>query len=305
MRWKLTRQRIYILPTRHGWAMAGALLVMLIGATNYNNALAFLLTFLLAGVALVSMLHTYRELAGLSVEVLPATPVFAGDMARFPVVVDNPSALPRRGLRLRSGQREDRTSVGVPLQPEQRQQVEYAMHAARRGWFAPQRLCIASRAPIGLFRAWSWVPCQSRCLVYPRPVGDQPLPAPASGDSEAGWQRAVGDEEFSGLKSYRPGDPPRRIHWRAAGRSDPPPVKQFDADAGPDLELRYQDVQVHELEARLAQLAAWVVAAADAGASFALDLPGQRIASDRGSAQRERCLRALALMPADDHVATH
>ena len=178
-----------------------------------------------------------------------------------------------------------------------REQVEVALHAPRRGWLAPTRIGIASRAPIGVFRAWSWVPCEARALVYPRPLGEQPLPAPIAAEHDAGWRRAVGDESFSGLKPYRPGDPPRRIHWRAAGRNDPPPVKQFDADAGPDLELRYGDVQVREPEARIAQLAAWVVAAADAGSSFALEIPGQRIEVDRGPAQAERCLRALALMP--------
>ena len=251
MPWQLTRKRVYILPTRHGWAMAGMLMVMLLGATNYNNALAFALTFLLVGIALVSMLHTYRELAGLVLRVLPATPVFAGDMARFPVVVDNPSDLSRRGLLLRSGRRDDTAAIGVALRPKQREQVELAVHAPRRGWLAPQRICIASRAPIGVFRAWSWVPCNARCLVFPRPMGEQPLPALGAVDSESGWQRSAGDEEFSGLKTYRPGDAPRRIHWRAAGRSDPPPVKQFDAGAGPNLELRYQDVAASEPEARI------------------------------------------------------
>ncbi len=57
--------RIYILPTRHGYAFVLALCAMLLGAINYSNGLAYALTFLLASLALVSMLHANRNLAGL------------------------------------------------------------------------------------------------------------------------------------------------------------------------------------------------------------------------------------------------
>ena len=81
---RLNRKRIYILPTRQGLAFATAIVVMLAGAMNYNNSLAYVLTFLLVSLALVSLLHTYRNLAGLRISARPAPPVFAGASARFP-----------------------------------------------------------------------------------------------------------------------------------------------------------------------------------------------------------------------------
>jgi len=39
---------------------------------------------------------------------------------------------------------------------------------------------------------------------------------------------SVGDsEEFASMRDYRPGDPPRRIHWRSAARVGRPVVKEY------------------------------------------------------------------------------
>ena len=43
------RQRVYIFLTRYGLIFGINLIVMLLGAVNYNNSLAYALTFLLAG----------------------------------------------------------------------------------------------------------------------------------------------------------------------------------------------------------------------------------------------------------------
>ena len=55
---ELNRKRIYILPTRRGLVFAVFLLAMLLGSINYALSLGFVLTFLLAGLGLVGMLHT-------------------------------------------------------------------------------------------------------------------------------------------------------------------------------------------------------------------------------------------------------
>ena len=43
------RNRIYIVPTRFGWGFALMCVVMLLGAMNYSNSMAFALAFLLIG----------------------------------------------------------------------------------------------------------------------------------------------------------------------------------------------------------------------------------------------------------------
>ena len=86
---ELNRRRIFILPTRHGLFFAVVLFIMLLGAINYNNSLAYMLTFLLVSVAIVSMLHTYKNMAGLVFRAGHSEPVFTGQTATFGIHIDH------------------------------------------------------------------------------------------------------------------------------------------------------------------------------------------------------------------------
>jgi uncharacterized protein (DUF58 family) len=55
-----------------------------------------------------------------------------------------------------------------------------------------------------------------------------------------------------------------------------------------------------ELEQRLEQLAAWVVAAHARGERYGLKLDHAEVAPDGGNEHRERCLDALALYGSDE-----
>src|SRR5215470_14650106 len=94
----LTQRRVYILPTRHGVTFGFALILMLIGSINYNLSLGYVLTFLLAGLGVVSILHTFRNLVHLYVSGGRASPVFAGEIAHFQIVFESRSAYDRYSL---------------------------------------------------------------------------------------------------------------------------------------------------------------------------------------------------------------
>ena len=83
-----TRQ-IYILPTRHGLLFTLLLMTLALAAVNYSNALAYLLTFLLASMAVVSLLHAQRNLLKLRVGAAGGDPVFAGEPAALRVCLHN------------------------------------------------------------------------------------------------------------------------------------------------------------------------------------------------------------------------
>ena len=114
----LSQRRVYILPTRHGLTFGLAVILMLIGSINYNLSLGYVLTFLLAGLGIVSILHTFRNLAHLYVSAGRVAPVFAGDTAQFELVLENKSDFDRHSLDLAC--RGARASCNVPaleLQP--------------------------------------------------------------------------------------------------------------------------------------------------------------------------------------------
>lgn len=96
----LTQRRVYVLPTRAGLAYAAALGVILLGAMNYNLSLGHALVFLLAGLGIVTILHTFRNLALISIRPGRCDPVFAGGMAQFDLVLENQRADARTSLRL-------------------------------------------------------------------------------------------------------------------------------------------------------------------------------------------------------------
>jgi hypothetical protein len=62
--WTLGQRNIYILPTVSRLAFALTLVVMLLASINYQLNLGYVLTFLLAGAALVSMHLTHGTCAG-------------------------------------------------------------------------------------------------------------------------------------------------------------------------------------------------------------------------------------------------
>lgn len=58
---------------------------MLLVGINYQNSLAYGLTFLLMAVFVVTILHTYRNLAGLVLKAGGGAAVFVGEQACFRV----------------------------------------------------------------------------------------------------------------------------------------------------------------------------------------------------------------------------
>src|SRR5690349_12221070 len=83
------RRRVYIVPTRFGYAFAVLVLVMILAAMNYSNNMAFALAFLMAGLWLVAMHQTHGNLVNVEIRSGPVEPVFAGEIAHFEVHVQN------------------------------------------------------------------------------------------------------------------------------------------------------------------------------------------------------------------------
>ncbi len=293
-------RRIYILPTPQGLGFAGAVLVMLLGAINYGNTLGYVLSFMLIGISLVSMLHAVRNLAGLRLRRDQSEPVFAGDTAHFGLCADNRAERRRFGLlaRLGPGQRRNRDDDPVLhfcLDADSVKHIALPALTSRRGWHSPGRVTIATRFPFGFFRAWWRCDVGLRCLVYPRPAGEQALPAHQPDEPGDYGARGDGEDEFSGLRDYRHGDSARRVHWKAVARGQGVPVKVFSGAASGVAVLRWQDVTGGDTEARLSQLSRWVVDADARGLRYGLCLPGVDVPADSGDRHRHRCLEALAL----------
>ncbi|MEQ8661725.1 MAG: DUF58 domain-containing protein [Gammaproteobacteria bacterium] len=302
---RLDRRRVYIFPSRAGFTFGAMFVIILLGAINYDNALGYLLAFLLGGMVMVAMLHTYHNLAGLEFHGARADPVFAGERAVFTCLLGNPWPRARLALALkrwpRGASRGERRELSanaatLDLAPDASASVPITVNATRRGWLTLGRLALDSTYPLGILRAWAYFASDARCLVYPAPRGTLPLPhttVPASG---AGGVETSGVDEFAGLRPYAAGDPMRAIAWKTLAREQELMVKRFHGRGAAELRLDWAAVAtLGEVEDKLAQLTAWVLEADRRGARYALALPDAVIPRGQGPAHRDSCLRALAL----------
>jgi len=288
----LKRRRIYILPTRFGTIFAVMVFAMLLGSLNYGASLGFLLTFLLAGLGVVLMHHCHNNLLGTELKLVGAHPVFAGQRAEFRIAVGNESNTPRYEIELTH----DRHGAGpIDVAPGANEISRITLPTEARGWARLERFAVVTRHPGGLFRAWTWVHMDARCLVYPRPAPPG-RPLPESTGAGLGGKPDHGDSDFAGLRAAAPGDPPQRIAWKAFARTDTLLLKQFSGGDREPCMLDWDQLQGVEAEARLSQLARWCLDAAGEGRSFGLRLPGISLALGTGPQHLGACLEALAVL---------
>jgi uncharacterized protein (DUF58 family) len=288
----LERRRLYILPTRFGIAFAVLLLLMAVAGLNYANSLALFLTFLLAGFALVAMQLCHRNLLGTEVASAVAPAVFAGAPGKLHLGLANP----RSELRARlEAALPGSTAVTVDLGPGEQVRLDLPVPAAGRGIVRLESLRLATVHPFGLFRAWTWLHAPVEMLVYPQPRGVLPMPLQRGSRSGRVGTLAGGADEWAGLRAFRDGDSPRQVDWKAYAREAPLLVKEYTQASGELREFEFAALGSLDTEARLSQLARWVVDAEAHGERYGLALPQLRLAPDRGPEHRHRCLAALAL----------
>jgi uncharacterized protein (DUF58 family) len=166
------------------------------------------------------------------------------------------------GLRVRNGKRllpafclrfEDRlthdgrpamlqpTPVWLPLARHgERVRASYYVSAHERGWARLGPFALTSEFIPGLFTYRTVVAAEDKILVTPR-LGHLSRRLVSNLLSRVDYvdrpvgEFARGDEEFASLRDYRPGDHPRRIHWKMSARRP-----------GPLLVREYEDPKVRD-----------------------------------------------------------
>jgi len=96
----LTQRNVYIMPTRAGLMLGVTLLVLLVAAINYQLNLGYLLTFLLAGSALVGMHVGHSTLRGLTLNLTSPEAIHLGAKAIVNVHLHNSRKRTRFGIGL-------------------------------------------------------------------------------------------------------------------------------------------------------------------------------------------------------------
>ena len=299
----LYQRRVFIVPSQAGLAFGALLVVLFIGSINYNLNLGFGLTFLIASCALIDMHLAFRNIAHLALQAGRSQPVFAGEEARFELLLINRYRRDRYAIRVGfvgGGLPDVEQAVDIP--GDTTRSVTLAVTAPRRGWLAAPRVRLQTRFPLGLLRAWAYWQPDAVALVYPRPE-DQAPPLPAAQQQEPDGRGSAGHDEFAGVRAYQPGDSMKQLAWRQIARLDGAGgtlvTKHFEGggDGAPclDLALLPRDM---DIERKLSRLTRWVLEAEARGIAYAFRLGATELAPGVGPAQRDACLRALALYEA-------
>ncbi|NVO06465.1 MAG: DUF58 domain-containing protein [Rhodoferax sp.] len=295
----LTQRNVYILPTRPGWMLGVTLLVLLVASINYQLNLGYVLTFLLAGCAVVGMHVCHGTLRGLTLHLQAPEPAFVGSAATVTVHLHSQRKAPRYGIGLAilgSGQWAW-TDVGSQGSAK----VHIAFHPQQRGLQALPALTAETHFPLGTFRVWTvWRPA-ARLLVYPAPEAHPPpLPPgePSAGGAQSAQRQHTG--EFDGVRAYRRGDPLKMVVWKKVAKAGQ--LVSRDAQQAQRFELWLDLGQTGSfagstgtLEHKLSRLCAWVLAADKQDLRYGLRLGATEIAPESGEAHKCACLTALAL----------
>ena len=285
--------RVWVLPNRNTIGLAAVLLARWYAGASQTNGAAYLLAFVLASVAAVSIVHTWANLRGLTLTADPIAPVFAGEELSVTLVAASDRNRMHCAVTVRAAGATERAQFGE-IGPAGVQRARLAVPALRRGCFASLPVRAASIFPLGFFTARRAVVLRQPHWIYPKPDGSRPLPrALAPAHEPRDGQRVEGDD-FGGVRTWQTGESQRHIDWKAAARGQPLLIKQWTGEADEILHLDWHALAPLGDEARLSQLARWVIAAERGGASYGLRLPGMAFAPTRGEAHYHACLRALA-----------
>ena len=283
-------------PTAAFGGLLFVLFAMWYGASSQNNAAAYLLFFALGTVFLVSIPHTLLNLGGLNATAESPKPAFAGDEVSLPVEITNDSRIARHAVYVSATDVAGDDERVDEIAPGRAARVILRFPAQSRGEHELGQLCLTSVYPLGFLRAITRIDSSQRYLVYPRPAGSRTLPKDQTRSRQnrpdAKWDEG---DDFSGVRAYVPGESQRHVDWKAVARGQPLLTKRYTAETSGTLYFDFAAVALHDAEARLAQLALWIIEAERARRSYGLRLPGIEVAPSLGDAHFHRCLRALAL----------
>lgn len=288
----LDQKRIFIMPSRVGFFFLLCLLVMLLTAINYENNMSYALTFLLATLFIVAILHTYANLAGLSINAVQAKPAFPGQQTEFDLRLERGGERPRFDLRLAWPESSEQR---ISLVDSGSDTLRFYCQVGKRGWYHPGRLLIETTYPLGLLRCWTWVDLDLRAVVYPQPLASPELSGQAGDDAGGSALPVAGSDDFDGFRDYRTGDSLRHVHWKGLARGHSLQSKLYAAYAESDRWLDWDAFAGLPTEQRLSHLCYWALDFDSRQEDYGLRLPDTTIAPGHGDKHREQVLSALAL----------
>ena len=242
--------------------------------------------------------------------------VVEGEAVRVTALIENLSPVPAFGLSLRGELQTSEVdkSTGGELAARlpqcagwQQTECHWQFRPPHRGVYPLNPPYLSTGFPFGLWDARRKAKQSLPLIVWPQmlPVGPVPISrTEALLDGNVNRNRAGSDSELMGVRPYRRGDSPRRIHWAQSARHDRLIVCELESTARPTVRIILDlESAIHtggpqgsrEWAIRIAASFAkgWI----DAGAQVSLLADGIDLPLASGAVQISRILDALAKAP--------
>ncbi len=287
--------RVYIIPTKFGFAfLGGSIFILLIGSA-YENNLVNLLGFFMLAILFTAMIATHNNIKGIEISRVETVFGFAGEHFPVSMVVLNStkSAKANCDFTIRGYKKIAQYDARSVIPPRGETRLLASFESPARGVHALSRFVLSTTAPFGLFYAWQIRPSEAQACVYPRRLGTRNW-SEHSGVENGSLMRASGAEDYKEHRAYQMGDNLRRIDWMAYARGRQLMTKEFDEPAGTGLYFDFHKLKDVEIETRLEQLAKWIDLAIQRGQPFTLALPFKKLGPDQGLAFAHRAWAELA-----------
>ena len=295
----LNQRRLFIFPSIQGGYFLLVILLLLIAAINYQNNLAYMLSFFLASIFNTSILFTYLNLSDLRLTAGKSQHAFAGEYAEFEIQL---SRLPKKmhhRLRLLWP---DNPLQECDLVSLDTYNISVYCLTDKRGIFRPGRLLLQSYYPLGIIRCWTWLDLGFETVVYPKPIALTVLPQSSVIGSVGRESPVLGNEDFYGFRDYAKGDSLRQVNWRGLAKGQPLQTKVYAAQQDESTWVDWDALPSYSTEERLSRLCGWILQLEQKDKPYGLRLPGIEISVDLGDKHRKKALTALALYKASANV---
>ena len=298
----LNPRQIYILPTRWGLLFAVMVIALLVGSINYSLSLGYYVTFLLASLGNMAMLHTWRNLLHLQVRIVQAKPVFASETATVAIQVSDTHHRARYAV---AGHFIDNSAIVQNIAANNASIFNLPLETTQRGLQSVPNITLYTEFPLSLLNAWSVIANPFQILVYAKPIfSDTPIPNAADSNAQTKPNLHLGDDDFLGHKAYQVGDAPSRVDWKASSRGFGMFTKQYSGAGSSQVWLDWAQTNGDD-ETRISILTGWIIQAHQTKTRFGLRLPHSTLppnnnAENNAESSAEhyhQALKLLALMP--------
>lgn len=289
---RLYNRRLYILPTRFGVMYSFLLLVIFLAAINYQNSLSFALSFLLTGIAIISLWQTHKNMLNLEVELIKPNAVFADEWLDLTFIINNPHNFQHYSIGV---QYQQAPPVYCSINARSKQALKLCLLASERGEFRLDGITFFTRFPTGLFHCWSWLQFTQSLTIYPKPI-DASLDTYHAQNSDKGSSKikTIDGDDFAGLRDFKEGESLKHIAWKALAQGRGKLSKTFQGEAQPSVWIDWFQVNANSLEEKISKLTSLILKADKLNQTYGLKTPQHSLAKGHGMSHKKQCLHVLA-----------